>query len=213
MAETLNVEQLRGVLSAACQAIYNAREALSDADRQIGDGDHGVGMGRGFKAAREAVDSAELATVGDAFKAVGSAVMKTSGGASGAIFGTMFRGPAKALKVSELDGAGLATAWEASAEQVQLRGKAKPGDKTMLDALVPAAEAARAAADSGADVVAVAEAAAAAAHEGCDATVNMKATVGKAKSLGERSLGYPDPGAISVTILLDTIAEGIAKAQ
>ena len=67
MATTLNVEQVRSVLSAACQAIYDAREALSDADRQIGDGDHGVGMGRGFKAAREAVNEADLGTVGDAF--------------------------------------------------------------------------------------------------------------------------------------------------
>ncbi|MGO1591284.1 MAG: dihydroxyacetone kinase subunit DhaL [Ancrocorticia sp.] len=208
----LNVEQVRGVLSAACQAIYDAREALSEADRQIGDGDHGIGMGRGFKAAREAVDSTELTTVGDAFKAVGSAVMRTSGGASGAVFGTMFRGPAKVLKTETLDGEGLARALEESAAQVQLRGKAKPGDKTMLDALVPAGIAAREAAESGGDVVAVAKAAAAAAHEGCEATINMKATIGKAKSLGDRSLGYRDPGAISVTILLDTIAEGIEAA-
>lgn len=212
MATTLNVEQVRSVLSAACQAIYDAREALSDADRQIGDGDHGVGMGRGFKAAREAVNEADLGTVGDAFKAVGSAVMRTSGGASGAVFGTMFRGPAKVLSSDTLDGEGLAAALEESAAQVQLRGKAKPGDKTMLDALVPAGAAAREAAAAGGDVTAVAKAAAAAAHEGCEATINMKATVGKSKSLGERSIGYRDPGAISVTILLDTIAQEIEAA-
>lgn len=124
----------------------------------------------------------------------------------------MFRGPAKVLKTETLDGEGLARALEESAAQVQLRGKAKPGDKTMLDALVPAGIAAREAAESGGDVVAVAKAAAAAAHEGCEATINMKATIGKAKSLGDRSLGYRDPGAISVTILLDTIAEGIEAA-
>ncbi|MGO1636946.1 dihydroxyacetone kinase subunit DhaL [Ancrocorticia populi] len=212
MTEPLTTEQVRGVLAAACQAIYDAREALSDADRQIGDGDHGVGMGRGFKAAREAVETADLSTVGDAFKAVGSAVMRTSGGASGAVFGTMFRGPAKILKADTLDGEGLAQALEESAEQVQLRGKAKPGDKTMLDALVPAGLAARESADAGGDVLAVAKAAASAAHDGCEATIDMKATVGKSKSLGERSLGYRDPGAISVTILLDTIAEAIEAA-
>lgn len=212
MTEPLTTEQVRGVLAAACQAIYDAREALSDADRQIGDGDHGVGMGRGFKAAREAVETADLTTVGDAFKAVGSAVMRTSGGASGAVFGTMFRGPSKVLKSETLDGEGLAQALEESAEQVQLRGKAKPGDKTMLDALVPAGLAARESADAGGDVLAVAKAAAAAAHDGCEATIDMKATVGKSKSLGERSLGYRDPGAISVTILLNTIAEAIEAA-
>ena len=114
------------------------------------------------------------------------------------------------LKSETLDGEGLARALE-SAEQVQLRGKAKPGDKTMLDALVPAGLAARESADAGGDVLAVAKAAAAAAHDGCEATIDMKATVGKSKSLGERSLGYRDP-IISVTILLNTIAEAIEAA-
>lgn len=209
MTEELNVEQTRAVLLAACQAIYDAREMLSEADRQVGDGDHGVGMGRGFNAARDALESAELATVGDAFKTVGSTVMATSGGASGAVFGTMFRAPAKVLKVETLDGPGFAAALEESAAQVQKRGKASPGDKTMLDALVPASVAAREVADSGGDISAVAKASAEAAREGRDSTADMIATVGKAKSLGERSIGAPDPGAISVTILLDTISEVI----
>ena len=131
MTEPLTTEQVRGVLAAACQAIYDAREALSDADRQIGDGDHGVGMGRGFKAAREAVETADLTTVGDAFKAVGSAVMRTSGGASGAVFGTMFRGPSKVLKSETLDGEGLAQAISRGIGRAgSAPGKGKPGDKT-----------------------------------------------------------------------------------
>lgn len=210
MAETVNAEQLRQILSAACQAIVDAREELGEADRATGDGDHGTGMARGFGAALAALKDAELPTVGEAFKTVGAAVLNTSGGASGAVFGTMFRAPAKGLAGDTLDDAGFAEALEVSAEKVRSRGKAEPGQKTMLDALIPAAEAAREAVGQG--LPAVARAAAEAAERGSEATKDMVAKVGKAKSLGERSLGHRDPGSISVTILLNAIAEGIEAA-
>ncbi len=210
MAATLDVEQLRKVLADMSQAIYDARDELSEADRETGDGDHGSGMARGFSAARDAVLAADLNTVGDAFKAVGMAVLSTSGGASGAVFGTMFRAPAKVLTGDVLDGESYATALEASAEQVAKRGKAERGHKTMLDALIPAAEAARAVA--GEDLSVVARAAAVAAEEGSAATKDMIATIGKAKSLGERSIGYRDPGSISVSIMLKSIADGVDAA-
>lgn len=210
MAETVNAEQLREILAGACQAIVDARDDLGAADRATGDGDHGTGMSRGFGAALTALKDADLATVGDAFKTVGMAVLNTSGGASGAVFGTMFRAPAKSLSGDELDDAGYAGALEASAEKVEARGKASAGQKTMLDALIPAAEAARAAVGQG--LPAVARAAAEAAEKGSDATKDMVAKVGKAKSLGERSLGHRDPGSISVSILLNAIADGIDNA-
>lgn len=210
MAETVNAEQLREILSGACQAIVDAREELGEADRATGDGDHGTGMSRGFGAALTALKDAELATVGDAFKTVGMAVLNTSGGASGAVFGTMFRAPAKGLSTDVLDDAGYAEALEVSAEKVEARGKASAGQKTMLDALIPAAEAARAAVGQG--LPAAARAAAEAAEKGSEATKDMIAKVGKAKSLGERSLGHKDPGSISVTILLNAIADGIDNA-
>ncbi|WP_054951796.1 DAK2 domain-containing protein [Flaviflexus massiliensis] len=143
MSETVNIDQIRTILLAACQAIVDAKEELGDADRATGDGDHGVGMSRGFGAGITALQGAELATVGDAFKEVGTAVLSTSGGASGAVFGTMFRAPAKSLDSDTLDAEGYASALEVAAEKVQARGKAEPGHKTMLDALIPAAEAAR----------------------------------------------------------------------
>lgn len=207
----VTVEQLREILSAACQAIVDAKEELGEADRATGDGDHGTGMSRGFGAGLDALKDAELATVGDVFKTVGTAVLNTSGGASGAVFGTMFRAPAKALSGDTLDDAGYADALEVAAEKVEVRGKASPGQKTMLDALIPAAEAARAAVGQG--LPATARAAADAAEQGSEATKDMIAKVGKAKSLGERSLGHRDPGSISVTILLTTIADGIEKAE
>lgn len=210
MAETLDVEQVRTVLAAACQAVIDARDDLAKADRAIGDGDHGSGMARGFGAAHKAVLAADLDTIGDAFKVVGTAVLSTSGGASGPVFGTMFRAPAKALTEATLDAEAYAVALEQSAQQVMARSKAEPGQKTMLDALVPAAEAANTAVDDGLE--ATTRAAADAAAAGSRATEDMVAQVGKAKSLGERSLSHPDPGSISVAILLGAIADGVQAA-
>jgi dihydroxyacetone kinase-like protein len=203
----LTIEQTRGLLVALCEAIETNVDVLTKADQAIGDGDHGVGMARGFKAAKAALLEAEPSTIGDLFKAGGSAIMATSGGASGVIFGMMLKAPAKALSGETLDAEGYATWLAQAAAQIQARGKAKPGDKTMVDAIVPAAEAASAAVSDG--LQAVAEAAAAGAHKGKDDTVDMIATFGKAKALGERAKGHPDPGALSTTILLDTAVDYI----
>lgn len=207
MVDELTTAELTAVLRAACDGIIAAKERLTHADQAIGDGDHGVGMARGFTAARDALTGASPATVGDVYKTVGAAVLATSGGASGAIFGTVFRAPAKTLTGAVLDADGFATALEVGATQVQARGKAQPGQKTMLDALVPAAEAARAAVPGG--LVAAVRAAADAAEEGAERTKELVAVHGKARSLGERSLGHPDPGAISVSVILRSMADAI----
>lgn len=184
-----------------CQAIIDNTDRLTKADQAVGDGDHGVGMARGFKAAHQAIEAAEPASIGELFKAGGSAIIATSGGASGVIFGMFLRAPARQLTEQTLDAAGYASWLTAAAEQIQARGKASPGDKTMVDAIVPAAQAAEAAVGDG--LLAVAEAAAAGAHQGLDDTVPMVARFGKAKALGERAVGHPDPGALSTSILLD----------
>ena len=208
------IPKAAAALAAACDAVVAAKDTLTKADQAIGDGDHGLGMARGFGAAAAALraEDAAFTTVGEVFSTAGTAVLETSGGASGAIFGTMLRAPRKAVPGEVLDGGALATALTEGAAKVAQRGKAAPGDKTMLDALVPAAEAARAAADGGAGLPAVARAAADAAAAGRDATADMVAKFGKAKSLGERSLGHPDPGAMSVAILLTALADAIDAA-
>ena len=203
----LSIEQSRAMLVAMSQAIIDNMDVLTKADQAIGDGDHGVGMARGFRAAKDAIEAAEPATVGDLFKVGGSAIMATSGGASGAIFGILLKAGAKENPGDTLDARGFAGWLSAASTQIQTRGKAQPGNKTMVDAIVPAAEQAAAAVGDG--LVATAEAAAAGAHQGKDATVDMIATFGKAKSLGGRSKGHPDPGAVSTTILLDTALEYI----
>jgi dihydroxyacetone kinase-like protein len=198
MGASLTVDTVKIRLIAACQAVIDNQDRLTKADQAIGDGDHGVGMTRGFKAAREALETKPSATLGDLFKNAGMAVMMKSGGASGAVFGTFLTGMGKAVGTGELDASGFAAALRQGLADVQARGRAKPGDKTMIDALVPAIDAAA----SAGDIEEAIRAAAGAALTGVEATKTMVATTGKAKALGERSIGHPDPGAITLSILL-----------
>jgi dihydroxyacetone kinase-like protein len=197
MSASLTVDAVKGRLIAACQAVIDNQDRLTKADQAIGDGDHGVGMARGFKAALEAVNTKPAATVGDLFRHAGMAVMMKSGGASGAVFGTFLTGMGKAAGGVELDGQSFVAALRQGLADVQARGRAKPGDKTMIDALVPAIDAATAAPG----IEDALNGAAQAALSGVEATKAMVAATGKAKALGDRSLGHPDPGAITLSIL------------
>jgi dihydroxyacetone kinase-like protein len=132
--------------------------------------------------------------------------MTASGGASGVVFGTLFQGAGKSLKSDVFDAEALVLALEGGLKAVQIRGKASIGDKTMVDALAPAAEAARKAFASGGSIEDVAAAAAKAAAAGVGATRGLVAKIGKAKSLGDRSVGFVDPGALTTSILMDSIA-------
>lgn len=208
---SLSIEEVRDMMIAAAEQIIASEPILTDADCALGDGDHGVGMERGMTAAKEALAGKEFPSVGKVFAAVGMAMMSTMGGASGAIFGTMFRSGGKALgEGAELTSAGLATFLREATDQVMARGGAKPGDKTMVDALAPAAEKAASCVDLPVDeaLAAVAEAAAA----GRDASEGMIATMGRAKTLGEKSLGKPDAGACSVAILFAAMRDFAARS-
>lgn len=188
--------------------IIEAEPELSEADRNLGDGDHGLGMQRGMKAAKEALaEVSEDATVGDLFTTMGKAMMSSMGGASGVIFGSLFRGGGKALKgyIGGFDARALSMSLSAAAEAIRDRGGAKAGDKTMLDALIPASEKASEVMELSLEesLGQVADAA----EAGREASKDMIATMGRAKTLGERSLGHPDAGACSVAIILRTMAD------
>lgn len=188
--------------------IIEAEPELSEADRRLGDGDHGIGMKRGMEAAVEALGQLpEDAPVNQLFGSFGMAMMSTMGGASGVVFGSLFRAGTKALKESpeSFTSQGLADLLTAAAETVMKRGGAKPGDKTMLDALVPASE--KAAQVTDAPISEALAQVAATAAQGRDASSEMIATMGRAKTLGERSIGHPDAGACSVAIILQTMAD------
>lgn len=207
MTQSLDGAALRTLLEGVCRHIVANADVLSEADRAIGDGDHGVGMRRGFEAALEALTSQNPQAPDQVMKAVGTAVMAKTGGAAGAVFGTLFRSGAKALEGKEhFDAAGFAAFLEAALDGVVKRGGVVQGQKTMVDALAPAAVAARAAA--GDSLTQSLEAAAAAAQQGVESTKSMVATTGKARSLGERSLGFVDPGAVSISLIFNAMRDG-----
>ncbi len=199
----------RELLEAVCLHVIENVDVLTAADQAIGDGDHGVAMRRGFAAALEQLKADGAQSAEAMFKSVGSAVLAKAGGAAGAVFGTLFRSGAAAFAGREFDADAFASFLQLGLEGVEKRGGARPGQKTMVDALAPAAAAAREAAAGG--LAAAAGAAADAARRGVESTKAMVATTGKARALGERSLGHADPGAVSVSLILDAMRDSAAK--
>lgn len=195
----------------AAADVSEQRDYLVDLDRAIGDGDHGENMDRGFKAAVEALGQAEPASVAEVLKTVAKTLMSTVGGAAGPLYGTAFLRASKAAGDGELDAAGVAAIIEGALGGIQARGKATTGEKTMVDAWTPALDAARAAAESGADAVATLQAAATAAEAGAAATEPLRATKGRASYLGERSIGHLDPGAVSTSLILRAAARAAGE--
>lgn len=184
----------------ALQRVYaENRERLTELDAAIGDADHGINMDRGFTAVKAALAENAPAEIGAILKTVASVLIRTVGGASGPLYGTFFLRAGAAMDGTESIGqTELVKMFEAGIQGIEQRGKAAPGDKTMLDALVPALEALRR--DGLAAAVAAAEA-------GMLATIPMQARKGRASYLGARSVGHQDPGATSAWLLLKTAAE------
>jgi dihydroxyacetone kinase-like protein len=179
------------------------RDELVDLDRVIGDGDHGENLKRGFDFVVSAVDASEVDSPAAVLKLVAKTLISKVGGASGPLFGTAFLRAATGLE--EVDGASVAAALRAALDGVVARGKAEVGDKTMIDALRPAVEAAEAVKDK--SVAEVLEAAATAAETGAESTIPLVARKGRASYLGARSAGHLDPGARSTALLLRSLAD------
>jgi dihydroxyacetone kinase-like protein len=209
-------------LRAAATKVHEEAPALTALDQAIGDGDHGINLDRGFTAivamldARVTPEGAAAdgpAAASDLLRQVGRTLISTVGGASGPLYGTAFLRAAAAVAN---DGASSASAYvaalEAAATGVGALGKATTGEKTMLDALVPAAAAARAALDGGSDLAGVTAAARDAAEAGSAATIPLVATKGRASYLGERSIGHRDPGSASTALLLGVLADVAAAS-
>jgi len=190
------------MLEYVAAGMITSQDQLTRADQAVGDGDHGVGMTRGFEAVQEKLRDKPFSSLGELFKTTGLALLTSIGGAAGAVFGTFFMGGGVHLnEKTDFDSETLAQLLNDGLRAVITRGQARPGDKTMVDALAPAAGAAQESASLPLDEAFIAVAAAA--KSGMEATRDMVARVGKAKTLGERSLGYPDPGAVSMWLILD----------
>ena len=207
---SLNKDQVKTMLLLVAERIIAAEPQLSEADRNLGDGDHGLGMQRGLTAAKDKLNAGEPDSIEKAFSTVGMAMMSSMGGASGAIFGTFFRNGGKALAGQEgFDAAGLASFLQAGLDGVKARGGAAVGDKTVVDAIEPAAVKAQEVASN--TLPEAITAVSAAANGGLEASKAMVAKFGRAKTLGEACIGFPDAGAMSVTIILAAMKDYILE--
>lgn len=183
---------------------------LTEYDQHIGDGDHGINMDRGMKAVEDKKDTFKDKPISDILKAVGMTLVSTVGGASGPLYGTAFMKAGMAAKGKEaLSAQDVSALLEAMIGGIQQRGKAVQGEKTMLDALIPAKEAFDKAVADGADVAAALQAADQAAWDGVEYTKTIRATKGRASYLGERSIGFQDPGATSAAFLIDALTGAV----
>lgn len=190
------------------EAISENAQFLTDLDAAIGDNDHGVNMARGFKKVEEDLPGLKDKDIGAIFKKVGMDIVSAVGGSSGPLYGTAFMkaGAAVAGKM-EIDLNDFLKIMDEAIGGVQLRGKAEKGEKTMLDAMMPARDAMKEAAEAGKGIKEVLDAGVKAAEDGVEYTKTIIATKGRASYLGERSIGHQDPGATSFTVMLKAVAD------
>lgn len=200
---------LAAMLLRAADRIEEQRELLSQLDSHGGDGDHGITMCRAMGCLRKAVGESSDGSISELLQAVGWAIMGSDGGAMGPLFGAFFTGMSEGAEgLDALDAAAMATMLEVGLSKVQGYTKARVGDKTMVDALAPAVEAAHRAIGIGADLPALLSCAAEAAEEGAEATKEMQARFGRAKNIKEQSVGTRDAGATSVALLFKGLSIG-----
>ncbi len=195
-------------LQNAGHILHEQRDYLTALDAAIGDADHGANMDRGFKAVVDKMPGMVNMDIGSILKTVGATLVSTVGGASGPLYGTAFlRAGMAAASKNELYEADVIALLAAALEGIKARGKAQPGEKTMVDALAPALAAAQEAQAQRLDLAQILRRAADAAEMGMKATIPMMATKGRASYLVERSIGHQDPGATSSWLILKALAD------
>jgi len=214
VSKAVTYDQVLGWVNAFGSAVAENKEYLTRLDSAIGDGDHGINMDRGMRAALAKIEPLAAGDIGALLKTVGMALVSSVGGAAGPLYGTFFLqlGTATAAK-SELTLEEWAGALEQAIAGVVARGKAERGDKTMVDALVPGLEALQAALAEGVEGPEALSRSADAAQQGMEATTPLVARKGRASYLGERSAGHQDPGATSSHLLLSTAAEAWSEQR
>lgn len=201
------MSEINKAIKAVGNAIIEQKEFLTDLDRAIGDGDHGINMARGFNAVFAKIDAlpddADLSTI---LKTIGMGLISSVGGAAGPLYGTAFMRAGKVVKdKTTIENADIIAMLDAAIQGIKDRGKAEKGEKTMLDALVPARDTfVKAIAEHKSAVEALGEAIKSA-QEGVEFTKTIIATKGRASYVGARSIGHQDPGATSATIMLNAL--------
>ena len=214
MSAVMNLDTAlkRRLIAAAAAAVIDHAEELTELDRAVGDGDHGLNMKRGFEAVLADADNLAGKPLAEMLKGAGTHLVMTIGGASGPLYGSLLLAMGKAAGEGPIDLAAVARLLAEGVEAVKKRGKSDAGEKTMIEVLLPvsrrlsAVAGGEAPADLAAELGAVAD-------EALESTRAMKATKGRASFLGERSVGHLDPGARSSQLLIRAVCTALAVAR
>lgn len=210
MADTIGIDDIRRMIRSAADKIRANRDELSKLDSAIGDGDHGTTIARAMGIAEKVIEEAQKIEPKGLLKDVGWGVMGVDGGATGPLLGSFLMGLSDGVGEQDvIDCRTLAAMFEAGLAGVRRQSKAQIGDKTMMDALVPAVDALRQAADEGKSIKEALHKAAEAAENGAVSTKEFRARFGRAKNLGERTIGCQDPGATSIALIFQGFLEGL----
>ena len=209
--EKLTVDQMVSIIDNMADIIIENEVYFCELDSVAGDGDFGMSVAKGFRVVKEQWDEIPKEEIGDFLKECSMIITEHCGGASGPIWGSAFRAAAKYAKgKTELNLGELAELLQSAVEGIQKRGGAKLGDKTLLDALIPAAEALKASAEAGETMVVAMKKSAEAAVLGAEKTKEMVASRGRASYVGERSINFPDAGAMAIGVIFTGIVKKLA---
>lgn len=206
----MNTEKLIAIIHKIAEKIEAEKEFLTELDSPIGDSDHGINLARGFKEVEKKIDTLAEKEPAEVLKTIGMTLVSTVGGSSGPLYGTGFMKLGMALKgKEEFTVAEFLDGFNQAIEGIKVRGKSTQGEKTMLDAMIPAYEAMKAQLDAGADTKQIFAEGVKAAKEGVEYTKTIIATKGRASYVGERGIGHQDPGATSITMVLEVVGNEV----
>lgn len=209
----IDTKKILNIVDAIAARMESEKDFLTQLDNEIGDGDHGINLARGFKSVKAKLATFADKDIGAILKGVGMELVSTVGGASGPLYGTAFMKAGNVCKGKfELTDADFVAALEAAVNGIKMRGKAVAGEKTMLDALCPALETLKSELDGGKNLTEALAAAVDSAAAGVEYTKTIIATKGRASYLKERSLGHQDPGATSSLYMLQSALDVLRKA-
>ena len=207
----LSLEETRKMFIYVCKKMEESKDLLTQADKAIGDGDHGTAISHAMDAVEKAIQDTEGTDLKSLFTAIGWGVMSVHGGATGPLFGSLFMGLSDGVgNKDQLDCATLAEMFESGLANVSKQTRAQLGDKTMMDALIPAVQALKKSSEKGKTISEALEDAAEAAEKGANSTKDLVARFGRAKNYGDRTLGHQDPGATSISLIFRGFFEGFS---
>lgn len=201
-------------LEKLAEVLTENKDYLTELDSAIGDADHGINMKRGMDRVMEKLPSVADKDIGNILRTIGMTLISSVGGASGPLYGTFFmRGGMAAAAKEELGAEDLLEVLQAGVDGIVQRGRAQPGDKTMVDAWLPALAAYRGTLEKGGDEIGALRAAVAGAEQGMEDTIPLQARKGRASYLGARSIGHQDPGATSSYLLLKALLDTLEASE